>query len=403
MKGSVAVSVASACLLQIAAATGPKGCCRSNQCLKAIGSPLNGGVADCSANLVVTVTASPLSDVTTTTTTATQTGVETARFTETVTQTASTETLSFSTGTTVTAATQTNTVTETVTVPATATSVQTAPAATSTAWQYIYPLKARLATITTPLAPVLAPAAALPTYAASACSGSWDVYTSACRCAGVEPTTITVLAGGAAPTTVTVTASASVVGSTLSQSETQTASVTATTEVTLTTTVTETPTPATATESATQCQRPGIVFQASSPDPSGTTRYMSPFIYGTFMSINFGYDAPTGWLLDSQGHLQQALTLAPIEPLAAYVKTDVVGSVQVLLGYRSAVDSMVAAGTAARVQGCMDYHSNALFFRDLKDARSNLLLCENALYLSQGNGSDIMNGMDCRPMTITTQ
>ncbi|KAK8047840.1 hypothetical protein PG996_015904 [Apiospora saccharicola] len=219
MRGSSVVAVASACMLQIAAASAPKGCCRSNHLSILIGSPLNNGVEDCSENLLVTVTALR-SSAFTTTTTVTQTGVETALFTETATQTAATETLVSTAGITVTDEIKTNTAGPTVTV-------------TGTGFSYaLAPIKARVAAITILLDPVHV----LPTYASSACSGSWDAYTSACRCAGFEPTTITV-PGGAAPT-VTVTVSTSVVGSTLSQGETQTAFVTATTKTTVTETVT---------------------------------------------------------------------------------------------------------------------------------------------------------------------
>ncbi|KAK7965906.1 uncharacterized protein PG986_000183 [Apiospora aurea] len=126
MKSSTIVTAASACLLQTAAATSaPKGCCRTNQCLQAIGSPLNNGVADCSTNLVVTVTVAPSSAVTVTET-ATQTGVDTALFTEIVTETAATETLLFTTDATTAPSTITEVSTATSTTVAHATATPSA-------------------------------------------------------------------------------------------------------------------------------------------------------------------------------------------------------------------------------------------------------------------------------------
>ncbi|KAK8135485.1 hypothetical protein PG984_003425 [Apiospora sp. TS-2023a] len=401
MRGSAVVTVASACLLQIASATAPKGCCRSNQCLKVIGSPLNNGVDDCSENLLVTVTALR-SNAVTTTTTVTQTGVETDLFTETVTQTAATETLFSSTDMTVTAATQTNTVTETVTVPATSTDVQTATAVTTTAFNYNFgAVKARVAAITIPLDPVLA----LPTYAASAC-GSWKAYT------------------GAAPT-VTVTDSASVVGSTLSQGETQTAFVTATTETTLTVTVTETPTPATATATDTatstttvtvetaaptvvvtqQCQALGRVFRPLTPYSDGRVRMLNTVTFffrpGTEVAFQFNDPqfAPTSsWLFDSEGLFRRAGG-----DLVAYVDATLKASatVHVMVAAAAQVDSLVAAGTAARIQGCVDSTTGVISLRDVLYSRSNILACGDSLYLSSGDGSDY-DGNACLPLTLTS-
>lgn len=311
--------------------------------------------------------------------------------------------------------------TETITVPFTSTDLQAGPTVTvftGTDFNYVSGgLQARRAALATPLAPVLA----LPTYAAAACSGSWDVYTSACRCAGVEPTTVTVDA--ASGETVTATVSTSVVGSTSSQTETRTASVTATTETTVTETVTETPAPATttATEATTSttvaqatappvtvvaprtCQATGQAFRASSPDPSGSTRYMATFAeYGVGFAPGSAAQA-MNFVLDSRGQLELAAPEAPAtEVYAVYVPTAVTGTVQTRVGLRSAVDSMVNAGTVARIQGCIDSATSALSLRDLVSGKANLILCGNALYLSHGDGSDNPNGITyCRPMSAT--
>lgn len=244
----------------------------------------------------------------------------------------------------------------------------------------------------------------MPTYAASAC-GSWDVYTSACRCAGVEPTTITV-PGGAAPT-VTVTVSASVVGSTLSQCETRTAFLTATTEVTLTETVTETPTPATATATDTatsttvaletaapttvvvprQCEMPGRAFRALNAFPTGPVRMMNA---AGQRLVAWQYNDPSAaetstWLLDSRGQLRLASG-----SLVPYIDASTVASASamVLVATPAQVDSLVAAGTAARVQGCIDPSTGVLSLRDVLYSRPNMFSCGKALYLSSGDGSD---------------
>ncbi|KAK8017405.1 hypothetical protein PG993_013731 [Apiospora rasikravindrae] len=430
MKSSTIVTVASACLLQTAAATAPKGCCRSNQCLKAIGSPRNNGVADCSANLRVTVTVSPSSAVTTTET-ATQTGTDTALFTETVTETASTETLLFTTDATVTAATHTNTVAETVTVPATSTDLTTAPAATTTSFVYpdddIFTLKRRLATVTSLAASA---ASALPDYLSAVCP-SWDKYTSACRCAGVEPVTVTAVLG-AAPT-VTVTASTTVVGSTLSSTDVETASATATTEVTLTETVTETPTPSTTTQVNTatstvltqatetpsaivvprDCQATGNVFRGktnSLSSPSGDAQYM--FENSNMISFHEGSSMTAGqlqrgqWVLDSRGYLQLATPLPGAgQVLAAYVDGDSArgadDTVEILMKPVGEVNFLAdAIGAVAHVQGCISPTTGEITLRETIAARSNILLCGLEMVLSRGDGRDILPD-GCTPITMT--
>ncbi|KAK8066907.1 hypothetical protein PG997_013654 [Apiospora hydei] len=436
MKSSTIVTVASACLLQTAAATSaPKGCCRSNQCLKAIGSPLNNGVADCSANLVVTVTVAPSSAVTTTET-ATQTGVDTALFTETVTETAATETLLFTTDATVTAATQTNTVDETVTVLVTSTDLQTAPTPTTTTLVYskddptIF-RKKRLATVTSLAGSVVS---ALPDYVSAVCP-SWDKYTSACRCAGVEPVTVTV-AAGAAPT-VTETVSTSVVGSTLSRTDVETAPATATTEATRTETVTETPTPSTATEVTTatsttvaqatatpsavvvpqNCRPTGPWFRGqtySLSTQSEGPKYMytvdtssdsSSISWAQFSTIPSGPEYQSQqWVLDDQGQLQQFNPAAGAsEVQVAYVDGGLAqgpaDTVPVAMMKLNGAQFLTFIGAIARVQGCVSPGTNALTLRDMIGARSNILQCGTAMVLSRGDGSDFYPG-GCTPVTM---
>lgn len=119
-----------------------------------------------------------------------QSAVDTVLYTETVTETASTETLVFTETKTVTAATQTDIVTEVVTVPVTTTLIEVLPTVVSTSTVYQNaPLKAR----------DTVEHSSLPSYASADCV-DWNQYTKACKCVGVEATTIT-----ASPAVETVT------------------------------------------------------------------------------------------------------------------------------------------------------------------------------------------------------
>jgi hypothetical protein len=328
-----------------------------------------------------------------------ESAVATELFTETTTETASTETLLFTDATTITATTQTDLVTATTTIIVTTTEVQLAPTFTITSTNYQSYLKARQT------------GSPLPDYVEGACP-DWDKYVAACKCAGVEASTVTATA---ATETVTVTADTAITStvSTVSITQTDTISATTTTSSTQintdshTETVTATVTTAsfsTTTVSVTStptvvvpldCKPKGQTFRASSPLNDGTTRWMNVVNQAMVAWQIFPgavlpqYLASSTWVLDSNGYLE--LPNAGSVALAAYVDLSKTGpSVQVVTAAKAVVDAAVAAGTWARVRGCVNSDTNELTMT--ANERSNILTCGNALFMSTGNGGDIQLG-----------
>ncbi|KAH8904627.1 hypothetical protein BR93DRAFT_930086 [Coniochaeta sp. PMI_546] len=369
--------------------------------------------------------------IVTETATAIKNGVATALFTETDTETVSTEVLLYTESTTVTASTETDILTEsttvtastktdiltqTATVPVTTTAVQTAAAVTSTSTVYQVAAKARRSA-----------SANLPVYASTVCP-SWDKYVSACKCAGAVATTITVPAPAV---TVTVPAGSTVtsVVSTLSSTETDIVSAVATvsstesdiSSVTATTLSTETDSILlTATVSTTQidivsstsiasqtstpttvvtltCKPPGTAFQVTSPYTDGTTRFMNVISSGPVAWQTTSIPVGTGgastysytWTLDSNGYLELAHLVGTGTTISVpYIDLSVTtSSVSITTKPKAVVEAAVAAGTYARLKGCVNAATNEVTISGA--GRSNILLCGNLFYLSSGTGSDV--------------
>ncbi|KAK4643804.1 hypothetical protein QC761_404980 [Podospora bellae-mahoneyi] len=398
MKNFGAVALTGAALLQVGSAA----CCRSNHCLKAVVLANDDGIADCSANLVVTLT--PSAVTLTETLTVIESAVETALFTETSTETASTETVLFTETTTITAATQTSIVLETTTVPVTTTVVESASAVTTTAFVYQQQMTARDV------------ASSLPEYVTDVCA-DWEKYVKACSCVGIEPSTVT---AAAATETVTVTAGDAITTTVATLSTTQTdvitvtetisatatdivsatelATVTDTVTASETTTVLTTSTP-TSVVSLT-CKPTGTVFLASvSPFWDGSTRWMNVVNSNIVAWQSFAGGRPSStsytaiWTTDSNGYLGLKYTTGNTETLEAYVSKSSTGpSVQVSVRTKSVVEAAVAAGTHERVKACIDPVTNEVYMSGR--GKMNILECGNGLYLSSGTtGSDIRS--DC--------
>ena len=404
MKNLGLVALSGAALLQVATAV----CCRGNTCLKAVALQEDVGVADCSSNLAVTVTPSA-AVIVTETATVVKSAIETAMFTET-TEIASTETLFFTETTTITASTQTNTVGETITVPYTTTVFATAAPVISTSYSYQIFLTARKATETP-----------LPEYAAAACA-DWDMYVKACKCASVEPITVT-----AEPATSTVTVPAddaitTTVG-TVSSTQTVTVYATATTSVTATNaamviatvTVTETATESVAsTVQATQtpsvvvpltCRPTGEAWRASNPVADGSIRWMNAVNSYTIIAWQGFASIPAPGSLAAQssvwtvknGFLEHKYNIGSnSQVMVPYLETTTTeanaATVMVKLKSRSSVEAGVAAGTMERIRACVGAGDNKLLMTSR--GRSNILTCGNALMLSTNtDGKDYRS--DC--------
>ncbi|KAH6645231.1 hypothetical protein BKA67DRAFT_542202 [Truncatella angustata] len=388
-----------------------------DRCFKALALQDEIAVTDCSARLVVTVTP-PVSTVTqTVTVTAVERALDTALFTETITTTGVTETLLFTTSTTVTASTQTDTISEQTTFFNTLTDIYSAPTTiTTTTFNYLGDLTARGLRARQTASPVL------PDYAATACS-FWEVYVSACQRISVEASTVTL---PMATETVIESAatSATSIWSTVSSTQTDIVSVTTTVSstqiniqsltVTSTTTKTDavtstvtmlvTITPTSVVELS--CQARGINFRIRGPNPDGTTRWMNVVnnavvAWQTFSSNPTASSlASSTWVLSAGGYFGLANPInGASETLVAYfdVVSSTALSVQIKMKPKSTVDTNVAAGTYARVPGCVDRQSNSVVLT--ADGRSNILSCGNSLYLSRGDGSDVRR--DCILMVST--
>ncbi|KAG7292846.1 hypothetical protein NEMBOFW57_002891 [Staphylotrichum longicolle] len=361
MKNLSLVALSGAALLQVATAA----CCRNNNCLKAIAAPDVAGISDCSSNLAVTIT--PSAVTVTDTATVVESATETALFTETTTEIASTETVRFTETTTITVSTETRTIGDIITVPYTTTVFATAVPVTTTSYVYQTFAKARRVAETP-----------LPVHA-TACA-DWDMYVKACKCAGVEPTTVT-----AEPATSTVTVPAdnaitTIVG-TVSSTLTDTVHVTATTSVTATNialvvktvTVTETATESVASiVQATEtpsvvvpltCRPTGGGWRASDPATvdwmaatnSYTTVGWQPFPsvprLGSLAAQISVWTVNNGFLEHRYNIASNSMVMVPyLEKTTSEANA---ATVMVKLKSKSAVDSGVAAGTMERIQACL--------------------------------------------------
>ncbi|KAM7204871.1 hypothetical protein V8F33_001460 [Rhypophila sp. PSN 637] len=377
-------------------------CCRTNKCLKAVGYDAGAvGLADCSANLAMTVTVH--ASTATETLTIFESAHDTVFVTETTTETASTETQLLTQVETITASTQTETVIAVaITEPFTVTNVETGTAITITSTQYSQAptvLKARQTDTATE---------EVPEYASEDCA-NWAEYTRACKCAGLRVTTVTASIGPVETHTSTLTASGAVTTTvfTLTATDTNVVPVTATTWSTVTsqfsvvhtTTVEEvaTVTVTTAVQSTTtpttvvplMCKPTGVSFQASMPFPDGSTRWINKLMSGNVVATqSFGTPAPAlddpiaTWVLDSGGFLELAL-LQPggTEKLAAYYDMPATkASVQIGVLPKSQVIAGVATGRLGRLKGCVS-PNNQLFISAGSD-RHNMLSCGNQFYMS---------------------
>ncbi|KAK1833516.1 hypothetical protein QBC39DRAFT_346218 [Podospora conica] len=383
------------------------GCCRSNQCLKAIVSAKT-GIEDCAALLAVTVTgtAVTLTETSTIVPTEYNTIVDTASITQTDTTTASTETLLFTTSTTTTASTETDRTTTTEIVTVTSTDFQTVTTTVGPPVVSLAPLKARADL-------------ELPVYAAGVCP-SLKKYIAACKCAGVTPVTVT---QGVPATTVTVqvtTPVTSAVLTTFSTTETEVASVTSTVSttvvetisVTVTSAVTETDqvsttttipetTTTTVTSAVASCTIPTVPFKATATEYNNTPLLMyanlmtgltggltwQPASASTAASVQNKFI----WALDSQGYLNLAYNVPPYTyKYYAYMSTSSSGSNWPQVNTEASVRASVNAGAATMIKGCVDSITGELHL----DAagRKNILWCGNQLWMSYGLGEDINRG-----------
>ncbi|KAK3399830.1 hypothetical protein B0T20DRAFT_477665 [Sordaria brevicollis] len=396
-------------------------CCRSNKCLKAIALADN-GLVDYSANIgtvTVTSTAAATTLTETVTTTLDQvtefTSTTLNLFTETTTETALTETLFYTETVTSTGPVQTDTVTRTLTQTITATSTKLAPRVTSTTTSYlpepsVLKVKARQTVGAAP--------STLPEYASADCA-DWTKYLKACKCAGVKLTTITVTVSAPVETeTVTMTIPGEEVTITvpMTVSSTQTAIVTATATdaTTVTETVTYLPDGFTVTETVTAtstttaiitstpttvvpltCQPTGYNFQVSTPDLAMPIYELWLYVNSNAQPLWPSYDASSGppkisytvFSVDNNGHVQargfDGDLYVPVDSAAA--------SLPVKVGNRVTVDAGVAAGTMARIKGCVDADTGG--FTVSVNGRQNLLHCNDArAYISSGNGADLNKG-----------
>jgi hypothetical protein len=95
------------------------------------------------------------------------------------------------------------------------------------------------------------------------------------------------------------------------------------------------------------------------------------------------------WTLDSNGYLELANKIgAATSVLAPYVDLTAAQapSMQIRTQPRTVVEAAVAAGTYARLSGCVNAATNEVYLSGA--GRSNILLCGNTFFLSNGTGSD---------------
>lgn len=404
------------------------GCCRTNQCLKAIADPLFNGQQDCSL-LIETVTVTP--EITTVTETATEIPTEYASLVETdistvtVTSTVSTETLLSTLDTTVTATTTQRSIVYLTRAYATTTVLVTSTS-TIIPENTVTVIAGRA--VDTELAPVSGTTASssIPSYASADCQ-SWDKYVSACRCVGVTQQTVTA-SPSAATVTVTFTESAAStisVPTTISTTTTiveseiatetgtqiNTASITATVTTTVTGNILAIGSTATVTSTIIQTVAPPVescrsdagnfrafatsnaggdlyMFAETSGSPggvSGAVKWVAPPTSSTNSGDLYKYK----WYVDESGFLAMTYSTSTLK-LTAWVSTAATAA-SVPLGVSSSVGS---ASIYTKVQACVSSVTGALTLGAA--GRTNILMCGQNLYLSSGFGSD--TGLACTRM-----
>lgn len=384
-------------------------CCRTNKCLQAIAAAGDLGLAECAAKLTVTVT--PSASIVQVTIPVVESAVATSLSFETTTDIAFTETVVFTEFSTVTASTETSIVSSTTTVPITETHTETITTVLS-ATRFLYvsipPQKLKARQTSTPQAGQVE--GKVPDYAFDACGGEFQKYAKACGCAGVNVVTVT---ASAEVETVTVIASTlTSVVSTYHSTQTETDLVTTTTLSTVTDIIPVTDTVTSTnivtassttivTEKSTAASVPTVlcktkgtdkhyIFRALKSD-DGSTRYMtSPNNDPSWQSTSSPATLPASsiWVVNADGYLENTLSYV------AYIETATAGqTVRVLSKSRSEVDVGVAAGTFTRISACVNSATNALALAAL--GRNNIFTCRNSLYLSSGDGTDLLANNGC--------
>jgi hypothetical protein len=372
--------------------------------------------------VTVTPAAGTITETITVVPTEHNTPVDTVVFTETVTTTAETQTQLVTIATTVTASTYTDVVTVTQTVLATETDLQTVTT-TLPATSRLLPVKARADTFTD-----LAPSASIPSYASADCP-SWDKYVSACKCAGVAPTTVTTEALPATTLTISATGDAVTISvpTTVSTTETVFVSVTATSAatqvdtvlVTATVSVTESAvvsTTITVTETVTETVTPsGPTCKPASeiaPFKAEATQYLyngSPvYMYANLVNTLSGgitWQPPSSstspgvrnryiWKFDADGYLALAYNVPPYtyEYVGFVAIASNIVTVWPQVGNRAHVENLIAQrpGVYARIKGCVNSETGELTLEAA--GRTNILWCGAQMWLSSGAGEDINRG-----------
>ncbi|KAK3369889.1 hypothetical protein B0H63DRAFT_497141 [Podospora didyma] len=385
-------------------------CCRSNLCLREITGddvPGKDGLGDCSSYLAVTVTP----EVLTIYETATQapvdytTQIQSDILTVTETTVASTETRTVTVKTSSTATTEVNVVT----------AVETVIGATETLTSTITSTK-----LTNAGLKVRQAEAPFPEYATSACK-SFNKYASACSCAGVLPTTVTL---STPSTTITVTETNAPVQSTVlttaSATETTTLSLTETiTDITtevdlLTATIASTTTATvslTTTTAATATKLAGICLKGAALGAfkANATQYgTAPLnIYANLLNGLTGgitwsaASASTAasvqnkyiWSLDENARLNLAYNVPPYTyKYYAYMSTASPGSNWPQVNTEASVAAQVNNGGAVTyITGCVDSVTGELTLNAA--GRTHILWCGQQLWMSYAKGEDINRGV----------
>ena len=249
------------------------------------------------------------------------------------------------------------------------------------------------------------------------------MYVKACKCAGVEPTTVTaeqpatstvtVPADDAITTTVGTVSSTSMVA--ISLTATNSATVTDASMVTATVTVTETATQSVAstvqeteTPSVTvplACRATSEAWRASNPVADGSIRWMNGANWNTIVAWQIFPGIPaTGtegartsvWTINNGFLEHKYIDAASNQVMVAYMETTSrdasAETVMVKLKPRADVEAGVAAGTMEKVRACVGALDNKL--RLTSRGRSNILECGVALMLStNADGKDYRS--DC--------
>ncbi|KAK4129781.1 hypothetical protein N657DRAFT_653067 [Parathielavia appendiculata] len=381
-------------------------CCRSNQCLRAILNAAN-GIKECSSLLTVTVTPDTVTFTKTgDVPTAYETLVDTHAVTVTETTTASIETVVVVVSSDVTASTETQLQLVTQTVVTTQTHTQTVQVTGAT----IIPWRRQAASAElSPAVPTTLPQCP-----------SWDKYVSACKCAGVVPTTVTADAPSMTVTVDAATYTASVlstvtttetvfdtVTATLSTTEMDIQSITATALTTSTVVVDETVT-ISVTQTQTTTAQAGLITQNVAAFRAVATDYNAYPLYIYANQLN-GLTGGISWnalstntqsstqnkyifTIDGGGRLLLAYNIPPFTyTYAVYVNTATTGSQWPQFGVLSNLQTQKANGAPIDwVYGAVDPLTNRLYLKAA--GRKNILWCGVQLWMSTGAGEDINRG-----------